>query len=97
MASPLLVRVKWRARSRVKWRARSWVQCLLGVCNYQIKKIEIRWLACFFGRIFSNGISFPCLLDSHVISNWLASLEGYFELYDISNERRVRFAIMKLI
>ena len=66
MASPLLVRVKWRARSRVKWRARSWVQCLLGVCNYQIKKIEIRWLACFFGRIFSNGISFPCLLDSHV-------------------------------
>ncbi|GMY33688.1 Transposon Ty3-G Gag-Pol polyprotein [Fagus crenata] len=32
-----------------------------------------------------------------VFSDWLASLERYFEWYDMSDERRVRFAIMKLI
>ena len=35
--------------------------------------------------------------DAHVFSDWLASLESYFEGYDMSDESRVSFAIMKFI
>lgn len=36
-------------------------------------------------------------IDPQVFSNWLASLERSFDQYDMSDERKVRFAIMKLI
>ena len=36
-------------------------------------------------------------IDAYVFSDWLASLESYFEGYDMSNESRVNFAIMKFI
>ena len=40
---------------------------------------------------------FARTIDPHVFSDWLASLESYFEGYDVSDESRVSFAIMKFI
>ena len=40
---------------------------------------------------------FAGTIDAHVFSDWLASLESYFEGYDMSDESRVSFAIMKFI
>ena len=40
---------------------------------------------------------FARTIDPHVFSDWLASLESYFEGYDMSDESRVSFAIMKFI
>ena len=40
---------------------------------------------------------FAGTIDAHVFSDWLASLESYFEGYDIPDESRVSFAIMEFI
>ena len=40
---------------------------------------------------------FAGTIDAYVFSDWLASLESYFEGYDMSDESRVNFAIMKFI
>lgn len=36
-------------------------------------------------------------VDPTVFSDWLASIEEYFEWYDMTDERRARFAKMKLV
>ena len=36
------------------------------------------------------------IYDSHILSDWLAYMDNYFEWYNMSNERRVRFARKKL-
>ena len=41
--------------------------------------------------------NFAGTIDPHVFSDWLASLESHFEGYDMSDESRVSFAIMKFI
>ena len=41
--------------------------------------------------------NFEGRIDPQVFLDWLTSLERYFDQYDISNERKVRFAVMILI
>ena len=41
--------------------------------------------------------SFDGQLDPTKFLDWLADMDHYFEWYDMSKERRVRFAMMKLL
>ena len=36
-------------------------------------------------------------MDLTLFADWLAIIEEYFDLYDMSDDRRVRFAKMKLV
>jgi hypothetical protein len=54
------------------------------VAGYITKKVRLEVLD-FAGKI-----------DYHYV-DWLASWDGYFAMYDVSDERRVKFAIIKLV
>ena len=41
--------------------------------------------------------NFEGRVDPTIFSDWLASIEEYFDWYDMSDDRRVRFAKMKLV
>ena len=42
-------------------------------------------------------LDFEGRVDPMVFSNWIASIEEYFDWYDMTNDRQVRFAKMKFV
>jgi len=55
----------------------------------------------FAGASFKNikleAPTFDGQLDPQIFLDWISVMDHYFDLYDISDERRVRFAKIKLV
>ncbi|XP_071906087.1 uncharacterized protein [Coffea arabica] len=48
-------------------------------------------------KVRVNIPNFDGKIGPKVFSNWLATLQRYFDWYDMTDERKVKFAIMKLV
>lgn len=75
-----------------------WTWCMSWCSKNQYERHDSYDVAGYITKkVRLEVIYFAGKIDYQVYLDWLASWDGYFTWYDVSDERKVKFAIIKLV